>query len=272
MTEKLAARLKTQPADAEGWAMLARSQTVLGRQAEALAAYERAVALRADDAQLWADYADALALRQNRQLSGEPLKLVEKALQLDPRNVKALYLAGTEAFNRKDYAGAVRYWERVQAAGAPDNPQVRQVSEALAEARSLAGLPASAPPAGQHAPRSALPGRSVAGTVTLAPALAQQVAPQDTVFIFARAAQGRGMPLAILRKQVKDLPVRFVLDDSLSMSPSALLSGASEVVVGARVSKSGNAMPQPGDLVGQSAAVPLGRADLAVEIRDRYKP
>ena len=289
MVEKLAARMKEQPDDVEGWAMLARSYNVLGRVDEAVGAYEKAVALRKDDAVLLSDYADALAVRNNRTLAGEPMKLVERALKIDPNNLKALALAGSYAFGQKDFAGAVRYWEKLVQVGPADNPMVQQMQGAIEEARSLGGMPAraqplspSAPaassaPAGGLASPAAKPaankaGLSVSGTVSLSAALRAQAQPDDTVFIFARPAEGARMPLAILRKQVKDLPIRFTLDDSLAMSGANPISSAGKVVVGARVSKSGNAMPQPGDLSGQSAVVSVGARDVNVEIREQVKP
>jgi len=272
MTDKLAARLKDQPNDAEGWSMLARSYTVLGKHPEALKAYEKAMSLRKDDATLLADYADALAVKNNRSLAGEPMKLIERALKLEPGNVKALALAGTNAFEKKDYAGAVKYWEKAVQAGGPDNSMVQQMLPGLAEARDLAGLPATTDPLNTVDKPVMASGKTVSGSVSLAPALIKQVNPQDTVFIFARASEGSRMPLAILRKQVKDLPTQFSLDDSMAMSPANTLSGADKVIVGARVSKSGNAMPQPGDFSGQTAAVAVGATALKVEIKDAVKP
>jgi cytochrome c-type biogenesis protein CcmH len=108
--------------------------------------------------------------------------------------------------------------------------------------------------------------------VTLSAALAKQAQPDDTVFVFARAAEGSRMPLAIMRKQVKDLPITFTLNDSMAMSPATALSTASKVIVGARVSKSGNAVPQPGDLAGQSAPVNVGTSGLKIEIKEAVKP
>jgi cytochrome c-type biogenesis protein CcmH len=114
---------------------------------------------------------------------------------------------------------------------------------------------------------SAAPGKTtVAGTVTLAPALASKASPEDTVFVFARAAEGPRMPLAIVRKQVKDLPITFQLDDSTAMTPAMKLSNYPQVIVGARISKSGNAMPQPGDLQGLSQPVALGASGLKIVI------
>ncbi len=273
MTEKLSARLKEQPQDAEGWAMLARSYSVLGRHPEALVAYEKALALRKDDAMLVADYADSLAVKNGGQLDGEPMKQVERALKLEPRNLKALFLAGTHAFNRKDYKLAVKHWQTAVQAGPAEDPFVKQIEPGLAEARQLAGLPPLASPLRETGMKdTATGGATVSGTVSLSAALAKQVQADDTVFVFARPADGGRMPLAILRKQVKDLPLQFVLDDSMAMSPANTLSGAKQVVVSARVSKSGNAMPQPGDLTGQSTAVSVGTNGLAIDIKDVVKP
>jgi cytochrome c-type biogenesis protein CcmH len=276
MAEKLAQRMKDTPDDAEGWAMLARSYTVLGRHPEALVAYEKAVRLRQDDAPLLADYADSLAVKNGRKLAGEPMKWVEAALKLDPRHPKALALAGTEAFDRKDYASAVRYWDQVVQFGAPDSSYVQQVQAGLEEARQLGGLPAASGAkegSGGKPPASmVLPGSSVSGKVTLSPDLASLASPEDTVFIYARAADGgQRMPLAILRLQVKDLPANFTLDDSSSMSPAARISGVKKVVVSARVSKSGQAMPAPGDLTGQSPPVDVGATGMEVDIRERVQ-
>ena len=288
MTDKLAERLQTNPDDADGWSMLARSYSVLGRHADALKAYAKAASLRTDDPTLLADYADSMAVSKNNDLSGEPMKLVERALKLDPSNLKALYLSGTQSFNTKDYATAVKLWEKMVQVAPPGSPFAQQVLPAIAEARSLGGMPAAAPPAGASGtvaaagganPQTGQGGKAAAtgkviasGSVTLVPTLARQAQPEDTVFIFVRPAEGSRMPLAILRKQVKDLPLSFKLDDSLSMVPGGDLAGIKKVVVGARVSKSGNAAPQPGDLSGQSAAVATGSANVKLEIKDVVKP
>lgn len=276
MAEKLAERLKDRPDDVEGWTMLARSYSVLGRHAEALTAYKTASDLRKDDPTLLADYADSLAVNNNSDLTGEPMKLVERALKIDPNNLKALYLQGTQAFNTKDYATAVKVWEKMVKESPPGNAFSQQVEPAIVEARKLAGMPPAAKPLdlapAKASNAAAASSGVVSGTVTLSAALAQQAQPDDTVFVFARAAEGSRMPLAILRKQVKDLPLTFELNDSMAMSPATALSSASKVIVGARVSKSGNAMPQPGDLSGQSAAVDVGASGLKIEIKETVKP
>ena len=288
--EQLAERLKGQPDDVEGWAMLARSYGMLGRLDDALPAYQKAVALNGQDARLLADYADTLALKNDRNLEGEPLALVERALKIEPTNLKALSLAGAAAFNRKDYAGAVRYWERVVQHAPAESPYLPQVQASIAEARERGGLgpasgaaaPAKPPPVAVAAAKPAAApvatpapdaagGATIRGTVRLAPAQAMMAAPTDAVFIFARPAEGSRMPLAIVRKQVKDLPVDFVLDDSMAMSPGAKLSLFPQVVVSARVSKSGQAVPSAGDLSGQSAPIAPTASGLLIEINEVVK-
>jgi cytochrome c-type biogenesis protein CcmH len=270
LIEQLTARSKERPDEADTWIILGRALALLGRHEQALPALKRAVALRGNDAGLLTDYADALAVVNGRTLEGEPKRLIDRALELDPNHLKALSLAGAHDFNRKDYAGALRHWEKL-AKLAPDNEMVQQVLGGIDEARKLAGATAAAPserPTG-GAVASAAPGAtSVSGTVTLAPALAAKARPDDTLFVFARAVDGPRMPLAILRKQVKDLPLSFTLDDSMAMSPAARLSSAPRVVVGARISPRGDAMPQPGDLQGFSAPVAPGASGLKVQISE----
>jgi cytochrome c-type biogenesis protein CcmH len=272
MVDRLAERLKSKPDDGEGWLMLARSYVAIGKHAQAVDAFAQAARLRPNDADLLADYADALAMKNNRSLTGEPTTLVERALQIDAKNPKALALAGTAAFDRQDYAGAVRYWEQVTQVEPADGPYATQLRGAIDEARQRAGMPAVAAsasaPKGQ-APSTALAGDTAAridGTVRLAPTLQARVSPDDTVFIYARAVEGPRMPLAILRKRAGELPLTFTLDDSMAMSPDAKLSGAGRVLVGARISKSGNALPQPGDLQGTASSVAVGSTGVQLVI------
>lgn len=265
MTDKLAARLKEAPDDAEGWRMLGRAQMALEQPELAVQAFERAARLRPLDAGALADHADALAVRNGRDLKGEPTRLIEQALKLDPTHMKSLILAGTAAFNRGDFAGAVVYWDRAGKIGPADNPMAEQARAAAVEAREAGKLPPPVSPAGA-VPVAAAGTAGVSGTVSLAPALRGQVSPDDTVFIVARPADGSRMPLAIVRKRVRDLPFNFTLDDSQAMSPAAQVSQAGNVIVMARISKSGQATVQPGDLEGITAAVAVGSTGVKVEI------
>lgn len=264
MVERLAARMQESPEDVKGWVMLGRTYAVLDRHAESAAAYANAVKRSPPDAQLLADYADALAMSQGRNLRGEPERLIAQALKLDPDNVKALALAGTVEFEKKDFKRAIIYWERILKVAPPDSEMADSVRSSIAEAQSLAGTITA--PAPVKAPAAAPAAASVSGSVRLSPGLAAKAAPGDTVFIFARAAQGPRMPLAVLRKQVRDLPAAFTLDDSMAMSPAAKLSSQESLVVGARVSKSGNPAPQPGDLEGLSPPVKAGNTGIVVVI------
>ncbi|MDO9236805.1 MAG: c-type cytochrome biogenesis protein CcmI [Aquabacterium sp.] len=271
MVDGLAAKLKTDPNNAEGWAMLARTYAALGRHGESLPAYKKALGLRPDDAQIHADYADAMAVANGRKLDGEPTALINKALKLDPNNFKALFLSGTIAFDKQDFKAAADLWARANQHAPADNPELgKHVRSALDVARQRAGLPALAPEVASTANANATSSDEVqvAGVVTLSKALATQVSPDDTVFIFAKAAQGPKIPLAVLRKQVKDLPVKFSLTDAMAMSPQMKLSGFAEVTVGARISKSGQATPQTGDFQGTSAPVKLGAKDIQIEITE----
>lgn len=285
--EKLAERLKQQPDNVEGWAILARSYARLGRHADAVPAYEKAVVLEGNNAGLLADYADTLAVHNNRSLEGKPTQLLERALKLEPDHAKALALAGTAAFNRKDYKTAVRHWEHLARVAPPDGTFVQQLQDSIAEARTLGGLPpgktapmaAAAGPTAAPAPDAASTATagaatsagSLQGSVRLSPELAKLAAPDDTVFVFARPAEGSRMPLAIQRYRVKDLPVEFRLDDSQAMSPATRLSAFPQVVVGARVSKTGQATPSAGDLVGLSKPVANNARGVVIEINEATK-
>lgn len=289
MAAQLTAKLKQDPNNAEGWVMLARTYYALKRFPDAAGAFERAVALVPDNAALLSDYADTLGSAQGGTLAGKPSELIDRALKIDPNYWKALALAGTAAFDAKDYRKAVEYWERTKQVVPADSDFAKGIDASIAEARELGGLaafsaapaaagpatvaaaalPAPAPVASAAAAKAspaATGGKTLAGTVRLAPSMAAQAAPDDVVIIFARAAQGSRMPLALVRAQVKDLPYRFTLDDSTAMTPDMTLSKVSEVVVGARVSKSGQMMPAAGDLEGLSAPVKPGATGVAVVI------
>ena len=247
MVEQLKEKLKTQPEDADGWLMLAKTTGALARYEESANAYRAAARLRPKDAQLLADFADTMAMAQGRVLTGEPERLVAQALQVDPNNVKALALGGTIAFEKKDFAQAALLWKRILSIVPPDSEFAERIRVSVTEVENKAGLASSASaPELKPAPVVAA-AASLSGRVDISPAAKKAVAPEDTVFIFARAATGPKMPLAILRVQAKDLPKLFELTEAMAMAPGMSISKFPELVVGARVSKSGNAIAQPGD-------------------------
>lgn len=264
MAEKLAQRLKTNPEDGTGWAMLGRTYAYLGRSDDALNAFEEGIKRLPKDARLLADYADVYAgTKGGGSLAGEPEKLIRRALALDPNQPKALALSGTIAFQKKDFSAAARDWERALAALPDDGEFSKQISAALAEARAALG---QTPPKSSGARPAPAAATAVSGTVTMKPELARRASPGDTLFVFAHTPEGAGPPLAVLRATVKELPLKFKLDDSMAMSPGNNLSSATRVLITARVAKSGGVVPQPGDLEGESKPVAPGAAGVAVLI------
>ncbi len=270
MIKALSARLAQDPNDGKGWAMLARSYAVLGRYNEALPAYEKAANLIQNDPVLLVDYADVLAAVNGKNLQGKPLELIQRALMIDPANIKGLNLIGTASFQAGNYTHAVSYWEKLLKLLPPDSPNAKQISANIANARAReSGQPQPLPT--QGGAQSTTSGAQIAGMVSLSPALAGKVAPTDTVFVFAKAASGPPMPIVVIRAQVKDLPQKFVLNDSMAMMPTMKLSNFQEVVVGAKISKSGNATPQSGDLKGEVPSVKVGTDNVQLVI-DKIVP
>ena len=272
-------RLAKSPQDAKGWSTLGRSYAALGEYHKAAAAFARADPLAPNDAQMLADYADALAMAQDRKLKGQPLALLKRALAADPDNIKALLLAGTADFEAGDYQRAVQLWERVVSLAPQDTELIASLRKSIDEARAKTAAPAAgnagAGPlagAGQAAAPSAAAGdAAISGRVTLSGALNGRVSPEDALFIFARAASGPRMPLAALKKQVRDLPFDFRLDDSMAMAPQFKLSSVPEVILTARISKSGDPIPKPGDFEVNSAPMKIGVTGVKLEISETVK-
>jgi cytochrome c-type biogenesis protein CcmH len=260
MTQKLAERMAKNPDDPVGWLMLGRAYKALERFPEAVKALAQADQRKPDQPEILVEYAEALALLHGRHLEGEPMRLVERALKIEPDNQKALTLAGSAAFEAKDYKHAIEYWQRLQTQVKPDSELGQALQAGIAQAQALAGGGATPKPAVKAG------AEAIRGEVKLSATLKERASPDDTVFIFARAAQGPPMPLAVIKKQVKDLPLRFTLDDTLAMAPDMKLSSFPQVVVSARVSRSGGARAQSGDLQGASAPVKPGATGVSVLI------
>ncbi len=262
MVEALSKKVHERPDDVQGWSLLARSMASLGRFEESKEAYEHLAKLAPNDAQVLADYADVLGMTQGRSLAGKPFELIKSALAIDPKNPKALALAGSAALDAGDYPASLGYWQTLAAQLPPDSEDVPRVQAVMAEVRERAAAAGKALPAAgtpklaQAAAKAAA--KSVSGQVTISPAMAAKASSGDTVFVFARAVQGSRAPLAVVRTTVGALPLKFALDDSMAMSPQNRLSGAESVRIEARVSKSGSALPQTGDLIGMSDVVKPG--------------
>lgn len=281
LIEQLRKKLEQNPNDAVGWGLLARSYMAMERYGDAVPIFEKATKLDPSNASLLADYADALGVHQGRKLEGKPETLIQKALKLDPHNVKALMLSGTIAYNRKDFARAVKEWEDAHTYLPPDDQESSdQLKASIAEAkRRLGGGPSSGmlvanPPMEQAKPTKPLAQtgqpRAITGKVVLGPNMAGKTLP-DTLFVFAKDVAGPPMPVSIVRASKKDLPFTFRLDDSTSPMPSRKLSDIDTVVIVARLSKSGKAMPESGDLEGMSQPIKPGAENITVVI-DRERP
>lgn len=277
----LAERLEKEPDNLKGWAMLGRSYKATGRPQEAEKAFERAGSYLDTDAQALAAYADVAAVNRDGNFAGKPLELIQRALRAEPDHPMSLWLLGTAEFKATRYAAAIAAWERLATQFPADSEDGRALAGALADAREKAREagqrvpPAPLSAAETQRPVKALPpghppAAGISGKVELAPALKPLVRPDDTVMVLARAP-GTRMPLAVLRAKVKDLPLRFTLDDSLAMSPQAVLSGVPDAEVEARISRSGQARPESGDHMSQTRNVRVGASNVVLLI-DQTRP
>ena len=278
LTEGLAKKLEKEPDNLQGWAMLARSYKMLGRNVEAEHAFVRAGAFLDNDAQLLAIYADLAATNANGNFAGKPTQLIEKALKVDPENAMALWLAGTAAFRGNQFESAIRIWEKLIQQVEPDSEDGRMLQESIDAAYTAIGKTApkaalKAPAKGPvksaansgGTPAKASAGASVSGQVELDAALKAKAGPNDTVMVIARGPGSR-MPVAVVRANVSELPLKFTLDDSLAMSPQARISMSAQVEVEARISKSGMAQPESGDLMSAVQTVKLGASGIKLQV------
>jgi len=275
MVTRLEQRMEATPDDLRGWVMLARSYMELKRYNDAVRAYARAVELEGEIAPLLVDYAEALGVANDGDLRGQPTTLLERAVTIEPEHQKGLWLAGVAAYQFGSFDRAVVHWRTLLAHAEKRSDMVPMVSEYLAKAEAeltpeqRSRLAATAPPAAEPEPAA---GAEIAVTVTLDPALAAKAEATDTLFIFARATSGPRMPLAIVRKQVGDLPLTVTLSDAQAMMSNMRLSNFEQVIVGARISKSGNAMAQSGDIEGHSAPLSPTATDAVAITIDQLRP
>lgn len=290
IVENLASKLQADPNNLEGWVLLGRTHRSMGNLDAALSAFDRALKLNADDELILAR-AEVLAAKNQGRFDGEPWRVIREVLQRDPQNYAALLLAGSASYANNRYADALEFWQRARLRLSADHPDVPNLIEAMSTVQAKLKNPASPssnPPA-QGAPSAAASGNaasgaapaaavasaaggaasglSVSGQVRLSSALKSQTSPTDVVFVYAVPANGERMPLALLKTTVAQLPLKFTLDDSSAMLPDRKLSGASQVLVKARISKSGNAIPQSGDWEGSLGPVKVGSTGLDLEIK-----
>ncbi|MFZ2973956.1 MAG: hypothetical protein WA049_15075 [Ferribacterium limneticum] len=262
VVKKLADKMANDPNNGEGWLLLAKTYSELRRHAEADAAYTKASALVTLDAQALADWADAHVMTKGRKWDDEGRKIVKRAIAADPKHVKALALAGSEAFDRADYKAAIDFWKRMKAVAPADSMDSKLADANIAEANTA--LSGKKPAAAAVEPAVAI--GAVAGVVTLSPKLKGKVSAGDTLFVTAKTPDGAGAPLAVWRYKGSDFPIEFRLDDSSAIMPGRTISQFSEVLVTAKVSKSGSAEPGKGDLLATPVKARLGNTTLVVEL------
>lgn len=264
MIERMEARAQANPNDAEVWEALITANAMVARWPEALKAAEKSLALLPNKPAVMTAYAEALAMSTNMIMAGEPMEMVNKALQADPNDPKGLELAGIHAFQNEQYAQAVVFLDQLQRLMPSDTFYAQEILRMRNEAQRLAKLSN-----GQAEPVAPAAG-SVAGSVDVAPALKAQLNAQSTIYLIARAGEG-GPPVAAARVALGAFPFRFRLDDSMAMNPDNTLSKHKEVVLLARISASGNPVAQPGDMEGRLVGVAVGSQNVKLVI-DRVLP
>lgn len=218
----LAEKLKRDPGNGDGWALLARSYMNIQQFGDAEAAFEKAASLLPPDAALLADWADARVMARDGKWDSQARRLVERALTTDPANPKALALSAA-------------------------------AKGAAAQSRSTGKSEAAAPAAG------------ISGRIVL-DAKVKAASPDAVVFVFAKDPNGGGPPLAVKRLSARGLPTAFELDDGDTMVAGRNLSAYREVLVSARLSNSGNAMPQSGDIDSNTVRAKLGARGIELRI------
>jgi cytochrome c-type biogenesis protein CcmH len=239
--------------------MLARSYRILGRNEEAAKAYARAGNFINDDPELLAEYADVLVGVAKGSFVGKPMQLIQQALKLDPNNLLALWLSGTAAFTNGNYASAVQTWERLAKLLPPNSEEARAIAASIEEARSKGGSIAT----------PVATGKSISGQVELSADLKSKLKPGDTLMVIARKP-GERMPVAVLKVPVTQFPFNFLLDDSLAMNPNMRISELPEVTIEVRISKTGMAKLESGDLISAIQTVKLGSSKVRILVNQVY--
>jgi len=257
MVADFALKMEKDPGNLKGWAMLGRSYRILGRNEDAAKAYGRAGSFINDDPELLAEYADTLAATANGSFSGKPLQLINQALKLDPKNLLALWLSGSASFGDGNYKAAVQTWERLAQQLPPGSEESRAIEASITEARIKGGL--------ASANTGIAAGKGVSGKIDIAPELKAKVKSSDVVMVIARQP-GERMPVAVLKTPVAEFPMSFALTDALAMNPSAPISKLSEVSVEVRISKTGMAKAEVGDLISAVQTIKVGSSQVKLLI------
>ncbi len=287
LVERLALKMEENPDNLEGWVMLGRTYVAINQPDKAVAALEKAQGLAPENPEVLLSLAQVLATAAGGQLAGRPADLVTASQEIDPTTPPARWLQGLVAYQAEDFPLAVQRWEALVLDMDPAGEDAAEIRELIAEARERGG---GAPPA-QDAKAATRPADTKSATSATTPdtkaaaagaaiqidvSLAESLWPQANInhslFVYAKAVTGPPMPLAVKRLRVADLPLTVTLDDSLAMTPEARLSNFPQVLIGARISASGQAGPRAGDLEGETGPVTPGKKGPVKLVIDRVRP
>jgi cytochrome c-type biogenesis protein CcmH len=258
--------LRQQPDDLQGWMLLAQTEAAMHQNTRARDAYDQALRIDPHNGTAMVGWAEADSMvRADHRIEGRALDLLQQAVQADPANQRGLWLLGISQFQGDDYARAATTWRRLLTLLEPGSTVAKAVTEQIAVAEARAG--------GTPAPDPALAkGPQLAVQVELAPSLRDRLKPGAALFVYARAESGPPMPLAVARLDAGKLPAQVTLTDAMAMAPQFRLSSADKVFVGARISASGQAIAQPGDLEGDAGVVPVDRTEPVRIVIDKVHP
>lgn len=276
----LADKLAKNPDDVEGWLLLGRAYKSMERFAEARDALKNAYDRAQNNVDVQVDYAEALALAgAGRRIDGQARELLDAAVKAEPDHQRGLWLLGIAEYQQQRYAEAAARWEHLRTQLPPGSDARSSIDRQIADARQRAGLdtPTAAPsPSGETAaeapPATGAAAIALTAEVSLSPALRDKAPAGASVFVFARAAAGPPMPLAVQRLTVADLPAKVMLTEDMGMLPNMKLSQFPQIVIGARVSASGNAKAQSGDLQTLSAPIAVDTKTPVVLVIDDVVP
>lgn len=248
---ELRTHLEQKPDDIQGWLLLAQTYGAMRKPGEARDAYDQVLHLDANSTAAMVGWAETDSMvRPDHRIDGRALELLERAVKQEPDNQRGLWLLGISDFQHDRYAEAAATWRKLQPLLEPGSTVAQAVAEQIAVADARAG--------GKPAPTSTAEGPALQVQVALSPALKGKLTTGDTLFVYARAEQGPPMPLAVAKLDAAALPATITLTDTMGMTPQLKLSSVPRVFVGARISKSGQAIPQPGDLEGDAGVVDVG--------------
>jgi cytochrome c-type biogenesis protein CcmH len=261
LADKVIKHIEENPEDTQAWGMLARTYQAMHKFDEAANAWERAYQINPNDPAILVDYAEARGLTVGGDLSGEPTELINQALEIDPDHGKGLALGGTAAFGAGRYQLAIDRWTRLMKANLGDAQLMETLQSGIAEAKiRLVQMEKSSVSEGVSSVETTSEevATIVSGVVRISDSLRGSIGAQDVVFIYTRSSEGPPMPIAAMRIPVNQLPYSFAFDDSFSLMPNRKLSDFSEFLIGARISKSGNAIRASGDIEASPIVVQPG--------------